>query len=334
MSIKFKCPECGKSYVVKDKLQGRKCKCACGAVIQVPSNTISKVSVPIDTGTLPDKAEICEKCLKTIPAGSDRVVMEGHLYCIDCAKRTEHMKQTLSLYQENKYDDLDSDVIFFDREKILKKNFLARLLGCSVGVLIGCTAVYIKGGLSAAIFGGIIGVVFVYLMVKKGHEYDLKATKDKETYRKYKAFHKKRLTRVSNTPQSKLAIALFILMLCISLVFITYQLINKRGYDELLDLFASFFTTHIRLKLILLLANIPVFVLIGRVMVGSWGKYWRVNKWNVIPLVFPFLFLFKGWWKFIETISIEEIILVWAVDELCFVVYLMEYFVIKVLFLG
>jgi len=99
-------------------------------------------------------------------------------------------------------------------------------------------------------------------------------------------------------------------------------------------LIESFVTTHIGLKLTLLLVNIPVFILIGRLMVGSWEKYWRVSKWHLIPFVRVFPFLFKGWWKFLETTSYEEIILVGAVDTLCIATYLLEYMIIRILFLG
>ena len=39
MTIKFSCPECGKSFSVSDESSGRKAKCPCGAKIVVPDAT-------------------------------------------------------------------------------------------------------------------------------------------------------------------------------------------------------------------------------------------------------------------------------------------------------
>ena len=331
MSIRFKCPNCGKRYAVKDELQGKRGKCSCGMVIEIPEKTLPQVPIANTGQQTWEKAGICARCLKTIQAGENRELIEGQTYCVECAKRQVQIQQTSVLSDGNRCGDIDPDIIYFDRERIIRKNFLYRLLGCSIGVLIMIIFVLVKGGVAAAAFIGIIGVVFTFLMVKKGHEFDLKAIKDKETYRQHKADYKRRFKTLSNKPQTRLAVVVFILGICLFLIFKWYQATGEERYKALLK---SFFTTHIGLKLVLLLANIPVFILIGRLMVGSWKKYWRISKWHLIPFVRVFPFFFKGWWKMLETVSFEDILLVSAVDTLCIAVYLLEYLAIKVLFLS
>src|SRR5262245_48676627 len=46
MSIAFKCTECGKGYKLPDTMAGRKGKCTCGAIMQIPAD-----SPPVRKGT-------------------------------------------------------------------------------------------------------------------------------------------------------------------------------------------------------------------------------------------------------------------------------------------
>ncbi|MDD5327394.1 MAG: hypothetical protein PHY02_06210 [Phycisphaerae bacterium] len=331
MSIRFKCPNCGKHYAVKDELEGKSGKCSCGVVIQIRSKSALQTSACDNGDQACDKAGICARCLRTIQRGEKRELIEGKMYCIDCAKRVVQIQQAPAISDNNRFSDLDLDIVYFDRDRIIRKNFICRLLGCSIGALITIAFVFVKSGMMAAAFVGVISVIFVLLMVKKGYELDLKATKDKEAYRQHKADYNRRFKTLSNKPQTKLAVAIFLLVICISLIIRWYATKHKEGYEELL---VSFFTTHIGLKLILLLANIPVFILIGRLMVGSWKKYWFISKWHLVPFARAFPFFFKGWWKMLETISFEDLLLVGAVNTLCITIYLLEYLAIKVFFLS
>lgn len=56
MAIGFQCPQCRKSYSVKDEYAGKKAKCSCGAVLDVPTQNgadapaVSEVVVPVRSG--------------------------------------------------------------------------------------------------------------------------------------------------------------------------------------------------------------------------------------------------------------------------------------------
>ena len=48
MPISFQCPECAKSFNVRDELAGKKARCKCGAAIQVPQPAAPVQQQPID----------------------------------------------------------------------------------------------------------------------------------------------------------------------------------------------------------------------------------------------------------------------------------------------
>jgi hypothetical protein len=69
-------------------------------------------------------------------------------------------------------------------------------------------------------------------------------------------------------------------------------------YDKIIDAIAEFIygfvTTNIWTKIILLICNIPVFFLLGRLLFGNWKRFWHVlsvrHMWNLFA---PFIILFR-----------------------------------------
>jgi len=57
MPISFQCPECAKSLNVRDELAGKKARCGCGAVIQIPQPVAPAEQLPFDPLAAPPAAD-------------------------------------------------------------------------------------------------------------------------------------------------------------------------------------------------------------------------------------------------------------------------------------
>ena len=112
-------------------------------------------------------------------------------------------------------------------------------------------------------------------------------------------------------------------------------------YDKVIDTIAEFIygllTTNVWTKVILLICNIPIFFLLGRLMFGNWNRFWHVlyvrNMWILFA---PFIVLFrrdllrKGSWLDIPRADYNLLILqMW----LFVLSYICQYMIIKFLFL-
>jgi hypothetical protein len=198
--------------MIKDELCGKKGRCSCGAVFKMPLGTVSEVSIPENNCQTLGKIEICTGCLKTIQKQESRVIINGQVFCIDCEKKVGQTRKTVVFQKNNNRGDSGPDVEVFDRRKIIRKNFFCRLLGCLAGMLIVIAYILIKGEVIGALFVAVVGVIFIFLMVKKGYEYDLKVTKDMQTYYQYKSQYEAKKKKFSSTPKAKLAVAVIILV--------------------------------------------------------------------------------------------------------------------------
>jgi DNA-directed RNA polymerase subunit RPC12/RpoP len=294
--IRFNCLKCGKSFTVKEEMAGKKGKCPCGATLTIPTD------------------QIFEKKTDTI------TLQNGYI----ASKARTDYQQTEQASGSITDEQKDESLFFKNRpftQDSVRKNFWSRLIGCSIGVIIVALVICIRDGLGALIFVLIFGAVFTFLMCWKGHKNDIRCLEDKKYYEEQKArFH------ITKKPQMRIAFVVLLLGICVGLILRWYdttsgEVITRAVY--------SFFTTHIMLKAVLLMLNIPIFILIGRLMIGSWKRYWEVTKWHFIP----FWMFFPGWWKFLASVRIEDIFLAGAIELLCVAVYVLEYLFIKAVFL-
>ncbi len=295
--IRFNCPKCGKRYAVGEEMAGKKGKCSCDAIITIPT-------VKVSEGTH-DVAEVERK-----PSGFES----------SSASVASSKIQGRATYKEQEYEQSFSTNKPFTQDTV-RKNFWSRLIGCSIGTIVFALVMCIRDGLGALFFILIFGAGFTFVMCWMGHKNDIRCLEDKKYYEEQKARF-----RFAHTPQYRIALGVLVLGLLIWAVTKWRFAGNEQAYRQFVT---AFFTTRIPLKLTLLAMNIPIFILIGRIMVGSWKRYWQVAKWHFIP----FHIFVPSWWKFLGTVRIEDIYLAGAVDSLCIGTYLLEYLLIKVLFL-
>lgn len=68
MPIKFACPSCNSTLVVKDEMAGKKAKCKCGAVIQVPAKSAGAKSASAGQAGTPKRSAGAAKPKASAPA--------------------------------------------------------------------------------------------------------------------------------------------------------------------------------------------------------------------------------------------------------------------------
>jgi hypothetical protein len=108
--------------------------------------------------------------------------------------------------------------------------------------------------------------------------------------------------------------------------------------DSLAEWIAIFVTTNITTKIILLIVNIPIYVVLGRLMFGDWKRFWRVVFWRVVMFsLTPFFVLFRrsifnsdSW----VPPSRAEIGLAILLNLLWLALYFVQYMLIKMIFLN
>lgn len=107
--------------------------------------------------------------------------------------------------------------------------------------------------------------------------------------------------------------------------------------QKLAEFVFAFATTNIRLKLVLVVLNIPLYFLLGRLLFGSRDRFLGVlRKGIVIHLLGPFVFLFYRSLERVRSViaSRSELRLANLVDLLWVSFYVLEYILIKSLFLS
>lgn len=108
--------------------------------------------------------------------------------------------------------------------------------------------------------------------------------------------------------------------------------------DSLAEWIAIFVTTNKTIKIILLIVNIPIYVVLGRLMFGDWKRFWRVVFWRVVMFsLTPFFVLFRrsifrsdSW----IPPSWAEIGLAILLNFLWLALYFVQYMLIKMMFLN
>ena len=328
MAIKFSCPKCGKKFSVKDTSRGKSGKCPCGAVIRIPS-TKASISELLENNTIiKNGATICVKCLKTIKKGESREIINEQVYCVDCASRatsvaTAYTQGPTSAGDHAQTSSLSKGALL--TEERVRKSFYSRLIGFSIGTLIVTIFLFFKHGKVAAIAGLIIGVIFTITSCRHLLSYDRKLAKDKVTYEQQKA-----KLRLSKKPQTIVASIAFLLIAFLGLFFAWDRFFNQ---EKCWESFWNFMVENIGVKIILLIVNIPIFIFIGKWM-GGWELLWRLFKFRLKCNWLPFFIFTKKHWEFYETVNFEKLIQALAVPFVCLMVYLVEYTIIKLFFLG
>jgi multisubunit Na+/H+ antiporter MnhB subunit len=317
MAIKFNCPKCGKRFTVKDESAGKRGKCSCGAVLEIPSTKVSTLEL---SG---NGVAICAKCLKSIKKGESREIINGQAYCVNCASRdtsaaTAEMQEPMSAG-----DNIQTEGTPLTEEWV-RKSFYSRLTGFSIGTLIVTVFLFFKHGKVAAIIGFIVGVIFTIASCGYLLNYDRKLVKKKVTYEEQKA-----KLRIPKKPQTVAASIAFLLMAFLGLFFAWDKHYNQA---KCWDSFGNFMFENMGVKAILLIVNIPVFILIGKWM-GGWEFLWRLFKFDLKCSFLPFFIFTKKHWEFYETVNFEKLIQAASIPFICFAVYIVEYIIIKLLFL-
>jgi hypothetical protein len=106
--------------------------------------------------------------------------------------------------------------------------------------------------------------------------------------------------------------------------------------QRLAEWIVTFATTNVRLKLVLLVLNIPLYFLLGRLLFGSWDRFLGVLRKSIIIYILgPFMFLFYHRRERVRSalVSRQEIGLSTLVDTLWVGLYTLEYLSIKAIFL-
>ncbi len=314
MAIKFNCPKCGKRFVVKDESGGKRGKCSCGAVITIPSTKVSTSELSGNEAVKKNGAAICATCLKTIKTGENREIINGQAYCMNCASRDTSAGDNV----QPRGTPLT--------EEWVRKSFYARLIGFSIGILIVTIFLFFKYGSAAAIVSFIVGVIFTITSCRYLLIYDHKLVKNKVTYEEQKA-----KLRIPKKPQTVAASIAFLLTAFLSLFFVWDKSYNQAKCWES---FGNFMVENIGVKIILLIINIPVFILIGKWM-GGWEFLWRLFKFDLKCRWLPFFIFTKKHWEFYEEgVDYEKLLQAFAIPFVCLAVYLVEYMIIKLFFLS
>lgn len=328
MAIKFSCPKCGKKFSVKDTSGGRSGKCPCGAVIRIPSTKASVSELLENNAIIKNGATICVKCLKTIKRGESKEIINGQVYCVDCTSRGTSAPTTCMQKPTSTGDPIQTSHLSRGtplNEEWVRKSFYSRLIGFSIGTLIVTIFLLFKYGKVAAAISFIFGVIFTLTSCRHLLSYDRKLAKDKVAYKQQKA-----KLRLSKKPQTVVAC-----IVSLATVFISILLVWDKSFNQgkLFELFWNFTAENIRVKIVLLIVNIPIFILIGKWM-GGWEFLWRLFKFRLKCNWLPFFVFTKRHWQFYETINFEKLIQALAMPFACLMVYLVEYAIIKLFFLG
>ena len=205
-------------------------------------------------------------------------------------------------------------------EEHVRKSYRLRLIGLTIGILIIVPINFLRYGAVAAIITFIGGIIFTFVFLRMSSDRDRRMVKKKITYEE-----QKRKATLSS-PQATIAAIVLVVAFCLGIVLMIWEVIS--GTNTFQDQFTSFFSTNIRLKIILLICNIPIFIIIIRLMMGSWQRYWQMIKW----LFVPFRIISRRYWDLWMT-NIEDVVLVLGINIICLFVYIMEYLLIKIMFI-
>jgi hypothetical protein len=214
-------------------------------------------------------------------------------------------------------------------EEHVRKSYRSRFIGFSIGALIGIPILiivaFLKYNVVAASIFSIVAIictlVFTFVFLKMCTYRDRRLVEKKMTEEDVRG--KSSLS----SPQAKIAAIALAAAFCLGILLMIWELFS--GTNTFQDQFASFFSTNMRLKIILLICNIPIFIIIIRLMIGSWQKYWRMIKWHFVP----FRTFNKRYWDFTGTIFIDDVVLVVGTNILCLFAYILEYLLIKAIFI-
>jgi len=100
----------------------------------------------------------------------------------------------------------------------------------------------------------------------------------------------------------------------------------------------TFIITNTTIKIILLIMNIPVYFLLGRLIFGSWKRFWRVVFWRALMFsLIPLFILFRRdifRRPSLKPPSWTEIRLSIVLNFLWLALYFAQYILIKMIFLN
>jgi hypothetical protein len=255
-------------------------------------------------------------------------MFDGKLCCVECAKLFRRRAQE---YGEGpgRVEDNDEGGLFSPEippfapercEERVRSNFYQRLSGFVIGTLVISVVLYIKDGVRGAAFALVFGAIFSCVFCKRAAESDRKVFKERKLYeQQVERF------RIPKTSRRKFVYPVLIIGLCF-LPLQLYRIFRPESFDEFVYSLLS--PDNLVLLLVLFILNIPIFILIGRLVIGSWERYWQVVKWHFIP----FHFLLRRWFDFLGSVHIEDIWRVAFVDLMCAGLLVVEYLIIKLIF--
>ncbi len=122
------------------------------------------------------------------------------------------------------------------------------------------------------------------------------------------------------------------------LAFIVLKIVKGKAYTPeifqgivtwLAELIVGFITTNKKLKIILLIINVPLYIIIGKLLFGGLKDFWRVEKYFSFPVFIRMTRFFKEDFEQEWAGYKLHIFLFW----ICVVLYLLQYALIKAIFL-
>ena len=102
---------------------------------------------------------------------------------------------------------------------------------------------------------------------------------------------------------------------------------------SLAEWIVTFVTTDTTVKVLLLFVNIPIYLILGRLIFGDWKRFWRVVMFSLTPIFVLFrrkMFRNNSW----VPLSWSEIGLAILLNFLWLALYFVQYIVIKAVFLS
>ena len=80
-----------------------------------------------------------------------------------------------------------------------------------------------------------------------------------------------------------IAIAAGILLGIFMIIFLPENKLHNSLSDHFAEWFFAFTTTHVTVKIVLLIVNIPIYFLLARLIFGFLKRFWRLEKYNYMP---------------------------------------------------
>jgi hypothetical protein len=211
-------------------------------------------------------------------------------------------------------------------ERSMTTEILIRLgYGCP-GLIIMAVYFYYTSGLNTALFVTALGtIVFCVIMYKGISVHRERAAERGMTYEQYKrewGGHKATSAKLKFNK----------VVCCLSFILLMLFILPNEWTTKVRPDFA--FGEHWKMVLLILVLNFPVLVFVATLQIGSWRKYLKISVRLFLWERLPFHYFFKGFWRTLAKMSQEELFGWVATGVLYFWICLLEYLIIKAIFLS